>query len=94
MFLVLAQYRIQPRPFGPWHVTEDFCPCRTGLWFMRRFLRGALGLENASREDIRLVGVTFGFVVTVVQLYFAPEFNPFGPAHRVRMTCRYLDSCS
>ncbi|CAM9655072.1 unnamed protein product [Ectocarpus sp. 13 AM-2016] len=45
-------------------------------------VRGALGLENATREDIRLIAVTFGVVVTVIQTYYAPKFNPFTPAHQ------------
>ena len=44
-------------------------------------VRGALGLENASREDVRFIAVTFGFVVSLVQTYYAPKFNPFSPAH-------------
>lgn len=48
-------------------------------------VRGALGLENATREDIRLIAVTFGVVVTVIQTYYAPKFNPFTPAHQASM---------
>lgn len=44
-------------------------------------LRGALGLEDATREDIRFIAVTFGFTVSLVQTYYAPKFNPFTPAH-------------
>lgn len=46
-------------------------------------MRGALGLEDISREDVRLIAVTFGTAVTIIQTYFAPKFNPFAPAHKV-----------
>lgn len=50
---------------------------------MERMIRGALGLEEASREDIRFLVVVFGAIVTTIQLFFMPEFNPFTPTHRV-----------
>lgn len=46
-------------------------------------VRGALGLEDVSREDARFIAVTFGFVVSLVQTYYAPKFNPFTPGHKV-----------
>lgn len=49
-------------------------------------VRGALGLENATREDVRLIAVTFGVVVTVIQTYYAPKFNPFTPAHQASLS--------
>lgn len=55
-----------------------------------RMVRGALGLENATREDIRLIAVTFGVVVTVIQTYYAPRFNPFTPAHQASMLALVL----
>ncbi|CAM9815815.1 unnamed protein product, partial [Scytosiphon promiscuus] len=48
-------------------------------------VRGALGLEDVSREDVRLIAVTFGTAVTIIQTYFAPKFNPFAPAHKASM---------
>lgn len=45
-------------------------------------VRGALGLEDASREDIRFIAVTYGFVVSLIQTYYAPKFNPFAPVHK------------
>lgn len=47
-----------------------------------RMVRGALGLENATREDIRLIAVTFGVAVSLIQTYYAPKFNPFTPGHK------------
>eukprot|EP00752_Nemacystus_decipiens_P018298 g16414.t1 len=49
-------------------------------------VRGALGLEDVSREDARFIAVTFGFVVSLIQTYYAPKFNPFTPAHKVLYT--------
>lgn len=45
-------------------------------------VRGALGLENATREDVRLIAVTFGVAVSLIQTYYAPKFNPFAPGHK------------
>ena len=47
-------------------------------------VRCALGMEDLSREDVRFIAVNFGFAVTLIQTYYAPKFNPFTPAHKVR----------
>lgn len=59
-------------------VSSSFVLRRNG-----RVVRGCLGLENASREDIRLIAVAYGFFTSVVQIFLLPDFNPFGPAHKV-----------
>lgn len=57
-------------------------------------VRGALGLEDVSREDVRFIAVTFGVVVSLIQTYYAPKFNPFTPAHKVRLgACSPHVSC-
>ncbi|CAM9739825.1 unnamed protein product [Ascophyllum nodosum] len=46
-------------------------------------VRGVLGLEDASREDVRLIAVAYGFVTSVIQMCFVSDFNPFAPVHKV-----------
>lgn len=47
-----------------------------------RIVRGFLGLESVSKEDVRAIAVGFAVFVTLVQMHYWSSFNPFTPVHK------------